>query len=188
MYTASQLLIRHYMITQCYLPPGRGDILPLPPPKMLSGATRRLFAYGPADATAIPNPIVSFKSSPVLPFWYQLTQVVLEKRPLNWCSSVEVIGHVSTECCCHILNVAEHASSWSYEQPHLYKSVETSTLTSISSSAFSRLFLSMWLRSVFFINSCNNIHNRDGSVAKWLACWTQAQKGPGSNRSRDAVG
>ena len=27
-----------------------------------------------------------------------------------------------------------------------------------------------------------------GSVAEWLACWTQAQKGPDSNRSRDAVG
>jgi len=27
-----------------------------------------------------------------------------------------------------------------------------------------------------------------GWVAEWLACWTQAQKGPGSNRSRDAVG
>jgi len=27
-----------------------------------------------------------------------------------------------------------------------------------------------------------------GSVAEWLACWTQAQKGPGSNRSRGAVG
>ena len=26
------------------------------------------------------------------------------------------------------------------------------------------------------------------SVAEWLACWTQAQKGPGSNRNRDAVG
>jgi len=26
-----------------------------------------------------------------------------------------------------------------------------------------------------------------GSVAEWLACWTQAQKGSGSNRSRDAV-
>ena len=26
-----------------------------------------------------------------------------------------------------------------------------------------------------------------GSVAEWLACWTQAQKGPASNRSRDAV-
>jgi len=27
-----------------------------------------------------------------------------------------------------------------------------------------------------------------GSVTEWLACWTQAQKGPGSNCSRDAVG
>ena len=27
----------------------------------------------------------------------------------------------------------------------------------------------------------------DGSVAEWLACWTQAQKDPGSNRSRDTV-
>ena len=27
-----------------------------------------------------------------------------------------------------------------------------------------------------------------GSVAEWLACWTQEQKGPGSNRSHDAVG
>ena len=26
------------------------------------------------------------------------------------------------------------------------------------------------------------------TVAEWLACWTQAQKGPGSNRSRDAFG
>ena len=25
-----------------------------------------------------------------------------------------------------------------------------------------------------------------GSVAEWLACWTQEQKGPGSNRSCDA--
>jgi len=29
---------------------------------------------------------------------------------------------------------------------------------------------------------------QDGSVAEWLACWTQAQNGPGSNSSRDAVG
>jgi len=27
-----------------------------------------------------------------------------------------------------------------------------------------------------------------GSVAEWLACWTQAQKGQGVNRSREAVG
>jgi len=32
------------------------------------------------------------------------------------------------------------------------------------------------------------VHAKGGSVAEWLACWTQAQKGPGSNRSRDAVG
>jgi len=30
--------------------------------------------------------------------------------------------------------------------------------------------------------------HQGGSVAEWLACWTQAQKGPGSNRSRYAVG
>ena len=36
-----------------------------------------------------------------------------------------------------------------------------------------------------------NIHSfiqQGGSVAEWLACWTRAQKGLGSNRSRDAVG
>jgi len=31
-------------------------------------------------------------------------------------------------------------------------------------------------------------HYEGGSVAEWLARWIQAQKGPGSNRSRDAVG
>jgi len=51
----------------------------------LSGARCRLFAYGPADATAIRKPLslVLFQSRLVSPFWYRLTQVVLEKRPLN---------------------------------------------------------------------------------------------------------
>jgi len=31
--------------------------------------------------------LASFKSRLVLPFWYRLTQVVLEKEPLNGCSS-----------------------------------------------------------------------------------------------------
>ena len=74
----------------------------------LSGARCRLFAYGPADATASPNPIISssFKSRLVLPFWYRHTKVqntnkilyfwnensilnkhVREKRPLNFSSS-----------------------------------------------------------------------------------------------------
>jgi len=30
-------------------------------------------------------------------------------------------------------------------------------------------------------------YNWVGSVAEWLACWTQAQKALGSNYSRDAV-
>ena len=34
-----------------------------------------------------PLSLVSFKSRLVLPFWYGLTQVVLEKKPLNGCSS-----------------------------------------------------------------------------------------------------
>jgi len=35
--------------------------------------------------------------------------------------------------------------------------------------------------NIYLVHQC-------GSVAEWLACWTQAQKGPSSNRSRDAVG
>jgi len=55
----------------------------------LSGARCRLFAYGPADATASKKPIISCscKSRLVLPFWYRITQAVLEKRPLNGCST-----------------------------------------------------------------------------------------------------
>jgi len=50
-----------------------------------SGTRCRLFAHVPADATASPNPIISclFKTILVLPLWYRITEVVLEKRPLN---------------------------------------------------------------------------------------------------------
>jgi len=34
-----------------------------------------------------PSSLASFKSRLVIPFWYRLSQVVLEKRPLNGCSS-----------------------------------------------------------------------------------------------------
>jgi len=49
----------------------------------LSAARCRLFAYGSADNTAIPQSLASFKSRLILPFWNRLTQVVLEKRLLN---------------------------------------------------------------------------------------------------------
>jgi len=55
----------------------------------LSETRCKLFAYGPADATASQTPscLASFKFRLVLPLWYRHTQVVLEKRPLNRCSS-----------------------------------------------------------------------------------------------------
>ena len=34
-----------------------------------------------------PSSLASFKSRLALPFWFRLNQVVLEKTPLNWCSS-----------------------------------------------------------------------------------------------------
>jgi len=62
-----------------------------------------VLAYGPADATAYQktaSSLASFKSRLVLPFWYQLTQVVLENRPLNRCSSATLLvpgGGIVTE-------------------------------------------------------------------------------------------
>ena len=37
-----------------------------------------------------PSSLASFKSRLVLPFWYRLTRVVLEKKPLDGCSIVVV--------------------------------------------------------------------------------------------------
>jgi len=39
-----------------------------------------------------PSPLASFKSRLVLPFWYQLSQVVLEKRLLDGCSVLVKVG------------------------------------------------------------------------------------------------
>ena len=38
-----------------------------------------------------PSSFASFKSTLVLPFWCRRIQVVLEKRPLNWRSSISSI-------------------------------------------------------------------------------------------------
>jgi len=40
-----------------------------------------------------PAYLASFKPRLVLPFWYRLTQVVLEKRPLNGCNSYNSRKH-----------------------------------------------------------------------------------------------
>ena len=38
-----------------------------------------------------PSSLASFKSRLVLPFWYRLTRVVLEKKPLDGCSIIVVV-------------------------------------------------------------------------------------------------
>ena len=57
----------------------------------LSGARCR-FAHGPVDATATHCLFASVKSRLILPFWYRLTRVVLEKGPLNGCGCVCVLN------------------------------------------------------------------------------------------------
>ena len=46
----------------------------------------------------------------------------------------------------------------------------------------------MQTTAVFKQKKITTQYRLGGSVAEWLACWTQAQKGLGSNLSRDAVG
>ena len=76
----------------------------------LSGARCRLFAYGPADATAIPKP---HHLLPHLnPDWLYIsgtgiTWVIVEKRQWNGCSSSSSISSSSSSssscCCCCLL-------------------------------------------------------------------------------------
>ena len=42
-----------------------------------------------------PSSLASFKSRVVLPFWYRFTRLVLEKRPLNGCSSSSISKRTS---------------------------------------------------------------------------------------------
>ena len=80
---------------------------------MVSGARCRLFAYGPADVTASPDPII-FRliqmQSGFTFLVYRLTQVVLEKRPLNGCSNsrwMDTVIIVKDRDCCAIRYEAE---------------------------------------------------------------------------------
>ena len=81
----------------------------------LSGAKCRLFGYGPVDATASPSSLASFNSRLVLPFWYELTQVVLEKRPLSWCSAVVVLRSGYINYMYVGLSVREQFLPWNHQ-------------------------------------------------------------------------
>jgi len=76
----------------------------------LSGMRCKWFAYGPADATTSLSSLALLKSRMVLPFWCWLTQVVLEKSPLNGCLFLYQYSrkrvHVQWLCCLWNLHVA----------------------------------------------------------------------------------
>jgi len=59
--------------------------------------------YGPADTTATLSSLASLKSRLVYAFWCWLTQMVLEKRQLNGCSSEEgfIVLWVGFSCMWH---------------------------------------------------------------------------------------
>jgi len=78
----------------------------------LSGARCRLFAYGPADVAAsqTPSSLASFKSRLVLSLWYWLTQVLLEKRPLNTGASERGAGSAAA----HPTFVVGEQCSWCF--------------------------------------------------------------------------
>ena len=81
-----------------------------------------MFVYGPADATAIPNQssLASFKSRLILPFWYRLTQVVLDKRLLIECISSSTV--VVKSCCPLVEQFECTPSEVDYSKPLSYLS------------------------------------------------------------------
>ena len=95
---------------QCCWLGGRKGIRPVKTEQWGAGMVicleRGADAYGPADATAT-HSLAPVKSRLVLPFWYRLTQVVLDKGPLNGCVCFIVLlvyrcSYVG--CCYHSFN------------------------------------------------------------------------------------
>ena len=78
----------------------------------------------------MPLSLASFKSRLVLPFWYQLAQVVLKKRPLNGCSTknfnvtlgpkfINISWSVAEIRQLNFFKSGDHLSSWFIEIPFL---------------------------------------------------------------------
>ena len=100
----------------------------------LSEVRCRLFAYGPADATAIPrsqSSLASFNSRPVLPIWCRLTQVRRTLRgiddgraPESSCVRSKAPRNGCTRSCLVLLNflfLASHCTSFYLPSSSRYK-------------------------------------------------------------------
>jgi len=110
--------------------------------------------------------LASVKCRLVLLFWYRLTWVVLDIGPLNGCMCVCVRVHLL-----------------SLLQARCPSCRPTNSVKALKARYGS------WKVLEFYNCICRpRTGPLGGSVAVWLVCWTQAQKGLGSNRSCDAVG
>ena len=94
-------------------------------------------------------------------FYLSLTRVVLVKKPLNGCSRLLVVGSS---------RILSHFPPFLFIPPNL---------------ALTFLHHLNWTELTPFLLPHNT---RGGSIAEWLACSSQAQKGLGSNRNRNDVG
>ena len=92
--------------------------------------------------------------------WHQLGHVQV-------CILLQTDNHARDSGCCKIFTQRGHCNYCNYT---CFAFAEGFTDTLASAHLFCRYV------SYYY------------SVAEWLACWTQAQKGPGSNHSCDAVG
>jgi len=80
--------------------------------------------------------LASFKSRLVLPFWYWLTKVALEKRPLNWCSSSSSSSSSSSTaatCCSPGLNCFTSVSNTIHTAMRVMQWQIVQTVTEIKS-------------------------------------------------------
>jgi len=143
----------------------------------------------------------------VLPFWYRLTWVVPEKGPLNGCAcvcfgtlwfAVRDVIRTATSAAADADSEVAGTRLGGIDLEHGLERRQDSVLdarTRHLDQACRRR--PDWERTSCsfgfdFSQSINQYQSGgqlvDGSVAEWLACWTQAHMGPGSNRSLDAVG
>ena len=132
----------------------------------------------------------------VKPIWILLKQETVSGRGISWviCKSAPRSRQITTPAPHHSVfyrpDALPAAKPTASRHWRLHQQQQTKYRTSISHlqimeqsrpAHHTRLYITLKILSV---------HRQivGGSVAEWSACWTQAQKGQGSNSSRDAVG
>jgi len=103
------------------------------------------------DTTATPLSLASLKSRLVSPFWCRLTQVVLEKWPLNECLFV---------LCCITTNVALPSTvsiPWRYGDLAGKEMVQVTPLRTLASSPYSIKRLWLWWLQCLAVSRLNTI-------------------------------